>query len=76
MSKPKRYPHYYTDEESVQCTQPGYEHRFICLGCVEEGHIQLPTRDAFDCKMVFYKDGKSMGQCCCYSGAHGLRKED
>lgn len=75
MSKPKKYSGYYTKEEPIQCTQPGYEHRWICSGCVEEGHIQMDTMDAYDCKMVFLKDGKTHGQCGCYSKEHGLRKE-
>lgn len=76
MSKPDRYPNYYTDEDSVQCTQKGFEHRWICRGCQLEGHIQGPPDEFHDCKMVFMKDGKSIGQCCCYSAEHGRRSED
>lgn len=81
MSKPKKYKQYYTEEMAVQCTQEGYEHRWICQGCLEEGHVQLPNDQALDCKMVFMvrnEEGKleSRGQCCCYSKEHGLRKDD
>lgn len=76
MSRPKKYDSYYTQENSMQCTQEGYEHRFICQGCLEEGHIQLPVDVAFDCKMVFIRGRETKGQCCCYSKEHGLRKGD
>lgn len=77
MSKPERYKHqgYYTEEPFVPCPQPGFEHRFICRGCLEEGHIQLPTDVAYDCKMVLIENKVTKGQCCCYSKEHGLREE-
>ena len=76
-SKPKKYDHYYTKENPVQCTQPGFEHRWLCPGCVEEGHVQMETTEAYDCKMVFLdEDGKTLGQCMCYSKEHGLVKDD
>ena len=75
MSKLKKYTEgYYTKEEPIQCTQKGYEHRWICSGCLEEGHIQMSCDEALDCKMVFIKDNKTHGQCCCYSKEHGLRE--
>jgi hypothetical protein len=77
MSKPKKYSQYYTQEKPVKCTQVGFEHRDICQGCLEEGHVQLPSSEAFDCKMVFIdEDNKQHGQCCCYAKEHGLRKDD
>lgn len=81
MSKPKRYDDYYTEEEFVKCTQPGFEHSWICQGCLEEGHVQDNPRVVHDCKMVFLKrneEGKleSHGQCCCWSEAHGKREDD
>lgn len=72
-SKPDKYSDYYTTEPAVQCTQKGYEHRFICQGCRDEGHVQLPTSEYHDCKMVFVVDGETCGQCCCYSKEHGKR---
>ena len=73
-SKPDRYDDFYTHEEPVRCTQPGYEHRWICRGCAEEGHVQGPTDEFHDCKVVFLDaNGKSLGQCMCYSEAHGRR---
>lgn len=74
MSKPARYPTYYTAETPVPCTQPGFLHRLICRGCIEEGHVQREADDAFDCKMVFTENGCSHGQCNCYSEAHGWRR--
>ena len=73
MSKPKKYKSYHTDEPPTMCTQPGYENRQLCQGCIEEGHIQLPVDEAFDCKMVF---SSGEGQCCCCSKEHGIRTED
>lgn len=77
--RPDKYSDYYTDEEPVKCTQPGFEHRWICLGCVEERHKQGDASKVLDCKMVFVTrditTGKMVthGQCCCYSAEHGTR---
>lgn len=75
MSKPKKYDGYHLPEgeDLVKCEQEGYEHRWICPVCKEEGHVQLPAREAHDCKMVS-PDGRS--QCMCYSKEHGLRRDD
>ena len=80
-SKPAKYDHYYTEDAPIQCTQEGYEHRWICPGCLEEGHVQLPSDVAFDCKMVFMERNaegvlETKGQCMCYSKEHGLRKDE
>ena len=79
MTMPDRYKHnvngYYTNESPVQCDEPGYEYRWICQGCREEGHKQGEPDEVHDCKMVFVKEGKTQGQCCCYSKEHGIRSE-
>jgi len=80
MTMPKKYrgrrQGYYTKEQGIKCTQDGFEHRYLCEGCIEEGHEQLPTSDALDCKIVFSKDGETIGQCQCYSKEHGMRNDD
>lgn len=78
MSKPKCYDHYYTEDAPVQSTQKGYEHRLICPGCRDEGHVQGEPEEVLDCKMVFIikKPGSlivRIGQCGCYSKEHGIR---
>ena len=45
--------------------------RPICPDCIN--HVQGETGDVFDCKNLYrYKDSDRVGQCCCYSIAHGL----
>jgi hypothetical protein len=52
--------------------------RDICPECQKDAHPQGDTDDVHDCKNEFYRwtsDGKmvTVGQCCCYSAAHGKR---
>lgn len=47
--------------------------RLVCPECV--GHKQGDCSDVHDCKTVFTRDGKEVGQCCCYSREHGLRRD-
>jgi hypothetical protein len=46
--------------------------RRVCPDC--ETHIQEKAQEneeIADCKNLFLKDGEVVGQCCCYSKAHG-----
>lgn len=45
----------------------------ICPDC--ENHEQGKPTECHDCKNVFVKDGQSVGQCMCYSPAHGKRED-
>ena len=57
-------------EEAIEIIVDGHP-RHICPDCVwhEQDDIDLVQ----DCKNTFTKDGENVGQCCCYSVAHGLR---
>lgn len=55
-----------------------YEHTFtttrrLCKFC-QDHHLSLQSDgnlpNVSDCKNVFVKDGKVMGQCCCYTENH------
>lgn len=51
-----------------------YKDRWICPDCAN--HEQGGSSEFYDCKNVFVKDGKTVGQCCCYSPTHGKREAD
>jgi hypothetical protein len=49
-----------------------FEDRWICPECIN--HKQGDLDKFYDCKNVFVDDdGQAVGQCCCYSEAHGNR---
>ena len=50
--------------------------RPICPDCIIAVHEQGEVDEVHDCKNIFVDDnGKTLGQCCCYSEAHGIRQD-
>ena len=47
--------------------------RRLCPECIN--HDQGLSGEVHDCKNTFYNDDREIiGQCCCYSKEHGVRK--
>ena len=44
----------------------------ICPDCKD--HTRGEPMDLYDCKNIFTRDGEVLGQCMCYSEAHGRRE--
>ena len=63
-------------KESVTVSRKGFyeQERTVCTDCAI--HVQEKAQEneyIADCKNLFVDDnGEIVGQCCCYSKAHGI----